>query len=76
MALTQTSKGKNYTMAKKAVTGGLDYKYAASGGGKYNELPSAKARRPVDYLSISALNDGLKPDEIHPDIDEIIKSWR
>jgi hypothetical protein len=64
-------------MAKKAVTGGLDYEYSASGGRKYNELPAAKARRPADYLSISALNDGLAPDEIHPDIDEIIaKTWR
>jgi hypothetical protein len=63
-------------MGKKATTGGTPYEVAASGGKKYNELPSAKARRPADYLSISALNDGLKPDEVHPDIDEIIKTWR
>ena len=63
-------------MARKAVTGGLDYEYSASGGKKYGELPSAKAKRPADYLSISALNDGLKPDEAHPDIDQIIKTWR
>jgi hypothetical protein len=63
-------------MAKKAVSGGLDYQYAASGGKRYNELPPTKARRPSDYSSISALNDGLKPDEVAPDIDQILKSWR
>jgi len=63
-------------MAKYATTGGTDYEYAASGGKKYNELPSMKARRPADYYSAAAFNDGLAADEVHPDINEIIKSWR
>jgi len=54
----------------KAVKG--NYEDAASGGKKFNERPPMKRKVHVDY----DLSDGLKADELHPDIGQIIKSHR